>query len=162
MDAKTHKFTQSILKMYDIRGIVGKDLNNTDAYFMGKAYGTFLVNLGKKSCSVGMDGRISSLELKKYFIDGLITTGIDAYDIGLVMSPCMYWSVWHLNVDAGVIITASHNPPEYNGFKMLTKEDPVWGDDIQELGRISESGKFAKGNGNVFIKNIREDYIKYI
>lgn len=162
MDTKTHKFTPSILKMYDIRGIVGKDLNNTDAYFMGKAYGTFLKNLGKKSCSVGMDGRVSSLELKKYFIDGLITTSIDAYDIGLVMSPCMYWSVWRLDVDAGMIITASHNPLEYNGFKMLTKENPVWGDDIQELGKISESGKFAEGKGKVFVKNIREDYIKYV
>jgi phosphomannomutase len=162
MYSKTHQFTASILKMYDIRGIVGEDLDNTDAYFMGKAYGTFLRNLGKNSCSVGIDGRVSSEELKKWFIDGLITTGIDAYDIGLAMSPCLYWSVWYLNVDAGIIITASHNPPEYNGFKMLTKEDPIWGDDIQKIGKIAESGKFAIGNGKIFIKNIKNDYIKYI
>lgn len=162
MDKKNHKFTPSILKMYDIRGVVGKDFDNTDAYFMGKAYGTFLKNLNKKICVVGRDGRNTSKELQKYFIDGLITTGIDAIDIGLVMSPCMYWSVWHLNADAGMVITASHNPAEYNGFKMLTKEDPVWGDDIQQIGKIAESGKFATGNGKITKANIRNDYIKFI
>ena len=81
MDAKTHKFTQSILKMYDIRGVYNKDFNNTDAYFMGKAYGTFLRNLNKKTCVVGRDGRVSSEEIQKYFMDGLITTGINAIDL---------------------------------------------------------------------------------
>ena len=162
MDAKTHKFTQSILKMYDIRGVYNKDFNNTDAYFMGKAYGTFLRNLNKKICVVGRDGRVSSKEIQKYFMDGLITTGINAIDLGLVMSPCMYWSVWHLNADAGMIITASHNPPEYNGFKMLTKEDPVWGDDIKKIGRIAENGDFVSGNGEITEVDVRNDYIKYV
>ena len=162
MNSKTHKFTPSILKPYDIRGIYKKDFDDVDAFFIGKAYGTFLRKLNKKTCSVGCDGRISSPQLKKIFIDGLISTGIDAYDIGMVMSPCIYWSVWHLNVDAGMIITASHNPAEYNGFKMLTKEDPVWGDNIQELGRISESGNFTTGNGKIIKKNVRKDYIDFV
>mgnify|MGYP003607194470 CR=1 FL=1 len=162
MDSKTHKFTPSILKAYDIRGVFGKDFNNVDAFFMGKAYGTFLRNLNKKSCVVGRDGRVSSEELQKHFMDGLITTGVSAIDIGMVMSPCMYWSVWHLNGDAGMIITASHNPGEYNGFKMLTKENPVWGDDIQQLGKIAESGNFAIGNAKITKANVREDYIKYV
>ena len=162
MNAKNHKFTPSILKMYDIRGVYNKDFNNTDAYFMGKAYGTFLRNLNKKTCVVGRDGRVSSLEIQEYFMKGLITTGIDAIDLGLVMSPCMYWSVCHLNADAGMIITASHNPPEYNGFKMLTKEDPVWGDDIKKIGKIAESGNFATGNGKIEKVDVRNDYIKYV
>ena len=162
MEQKKHKFVPSILKMYDIRGVVGKDLTNVDAYFMGKAFGTFLRNLNKKTCTVGMDGRNSSQEIKDYFINGLLTTGIDAIDLGLVMSPCMYWSVWHLNADAGMIITASHNPSEYNGFKMLTKEDPIWGEDIQKIGKISENGEFVTGKGKLTEVNIRADYIKYV
>lgn len=162
MDAKTHKFTPSILKMYDIRGVFNKDFNTTDAYFMGKSYGTFLRNLNKKTCVVGRDGRVSSLEIQEYFMKGLITTGVNAIDLGLVMSPCMYWSVWHLNADAGMIITASHNPPEYNGFKMLTKEDPVWGDDIKQLGKIAESGNFAIGNGKIEKVDVRKDYINFV
>ena len=126
MDAKNHKFTPSILKAYDIRGVYNKDFNNVDAYFMGKAYGTFLKELNKKTCVVGIDGRVSSKEIQKYFMDGLITTGIDAINLGLVMSPCMYWAVWHLNADAGMIITASHNPPEFNGFKMLYFRTSKW------------------------------------
>ena len=162
MYSKTHKFTPSILKAYDIRGVYKKDFDDIDAYFIGKAYGTFLRKLNKKICVVGYDGRVSSPQLHKLFIDGLLTTGIDAYDLGMVMSPCMYWSVWHLNADAGMVITASHNPKEYNGFKMLTKEDPIWGDDIQELGRIAESGNFATGLGKVTKKDVRKDYIEYV
>ncbi|MDR3290217.1 MAG: phosphomannomutase/phosphoglucomutase [Rickettsiales bacterium] len=159
---KSHKFTQSILKMYDIRGVYQTDFTTLDAYFIGKSYGTLLRNRNLKSCVVGMDGRESSPDLQAKFIEGLLTTGIDAINIGMVMSPCMYWAMWHLNCDAGMIITASHNPGEYNGFKMLTKDLPVWGEDIQELGKISENGKFAEGKGEVSKTNIKDKYIKFI
>ncbi|MDR0423608.1 MAG: phosphomannomutase/phosphoglucomutase [Rickettsiales bacterium] len=157
-----HTFTKSILKRYDIRGVYEKDFSNDDAFFIGKSYGTFLKKQNRKLCVVGRDARTHSPILQQKFIEGLLTTGIDAIDIGMVMSPCMYWAMWHLNADCGMIITASHNPKEYNGFKMLTKDDPVWGDDIQELGKIAQSGSFAEGQGVLKQADVREDYIKYV
>ncbi|GMO57260.1 MAG: phosphomannomutase/phosphoglucomutase [Rickettsiales bacterium] len=162
MTDKTHKFTPSILKMYDIRGVYQKDFYDIDAYFIGKSYGTLLREKGLKTCVVGMDGRVSSPLLKDKFIEGLLTTGIDAVDIGLAMSPCVYWAVWQLNVDAGMVITASHNPGEYNGFKMLTKELPVWGDEIQKMGKIAESGIYAEGDGHLSNENVKDEYVKFI
>ena len=160
----TYTFDKSILKQYDIRGIVGETLSEKDAYFAGKSYGTLLQQLGKKSCVVGYDARATSEPYSKEAIKGLTEEGIDVTVIGLVPTPVVYFALQFLKKDAGFIITASHNPPEYNGFKMLTNEDPIWGEDIQRLGEIAKNGNFYKSDkiGSVETKDVKEDYFKFI
>ena len=146
-----HIFEKSILKQYDIRGIINKDLNEVDAYFVGKSYGTMLSKINKKNCVIGYDARFTSKDYSNEVIKGLTECGINITNIGLAPTPMVYFAIQFLKKDAGLIITASHNPPEYNGFKMLTNEDPIWGKDIQELGKIAEKGEFIENNklGNI-------------
>jgi len=159
---KQHKFNPSILKAYDVRGVYKEEFDDGDAYYLGLAYGTFLLDHGKKTCTVGMDGRTSSPTLKLHFTDGLSYAGVDVVDIGVAMTPCVYWAMWHLDTDAAAVITASHNPAQYNGFKMITKDFPVWGDNIQKIGKIAEEGKFADGNGSIKTASVKQDYIQHV
>ncbi|MDR1926103.1 MAG: phosphomannomutase/phosphoglucomutase [Endomicrobium sp.] len=164
----THTFNKAILKQYDIRGIVEKELNEIDAYFVGKSYATALQELNKKTCVIGYDARATSEPYSKEVIRGLTECGIDVINIGLVPTPVVYFAIHFLKKDAGLIITASHNPPEYNGFKMLTNEDPFWGNDIQKLGSIAEKGEFYNFNTNNTKKgkveniNVKEDYFNFL
>lgn len=158
----THKFEKSILKAYDIRGVVGKTLNDEDAYFIGKGYGTFLRRMNKSTCVIGYDGRSTSKQYADLVAKGLNETGIDVINIGLMPTPTVYFALHHLNKDAGIIVTASHNPPEYNGFKMLTNEDPIWGDNIQKIGKFAENGDFEIGNGKLEYRDIKESYTNFI
>lgn len=164
MNTDKHTFDKTILKMYDIRGVVGESLNDNDAYYVGKSYGTLLSGLGLKSCIVGRDARGTSDLYSKKAISGLLEMGIDVIDIGLVPTPMVYFTIQHLKKDAGFIITASHNPPEYNGFKMLTKDDPVWGDDIVKIGDIASKGAFAKTKRQGVVKtvDIKDDYYNFL
>ncbi len=159
-----HIFEKSILKQYDIRGIINKDLNEVDAYFVGKSYGTMLSKINKKNCVIGYDARFTSKDYSNEVIKGLTECGINITNIGLAPTPMVYFAIQFLKKDAGLIITASHNPPEYNGFKMLTNEDPIWGKDIQELGKIAEKGEFIENNklGNIEEIDIKEDYFKFL
>ncbi|MDR2077479.1 MAG: phosphomannomutase/phosphoglucomutase [Rickettsiales bacterium] len=159
-----HIFNEHILRQYDIRGIAGKDLNESDAYFIGKSYGTLLHQLNKKSCVTGHDARTSSEAYSLEAIRGLTDCGIDVLDIGLAPTPMVYFAIQFLHKDAGFIVTASHNPPEYNGFKMLTNEDPIWGKDIKKLGEMSKNGSFFKPRdpGSIKSADIREDYFKFL
>lgn len=160
---KTHEIKPSVLKAYDIRGIVNKEINEVDAYFVGRAFGTILRNKNKKTCVLGYDGRHTSVPYSKEVARGLSESGIDVTLIGLLPTPGVYFGMKYLNADAGFIISASHNPKEYNGFKMLTQEGPFWGEDIQELGRISKNGLFVDGNGAVVEnKKLRTEYIKFL
>lgn len=162
MEPKSHKFIPQILMKYDIRGIVDKEITETDAYFIGKSYGTYLNKLGKKSCVIGYDGRHTSKPYSEQVMKGLTETGIDVFAIGLAPSPMVYFTIQKFHKDAGLIITASHNPPEYNGFKMLTNEAPVWDTEIQEIGKISEKGEFVVGDGKVEYVNVKKEYIDFI
>lgn len=162
MEEKTHIFEKSILKAYDIRGVVGEKVNDADAYFIGKSYGTLLIRMDKKSCVVGYDGRKTSKQFADLVCKGLNETGVDVVNIGLVPTPTVYFGVQHLKKDAGIIITASHNPPEYNGFKMLTNEEPIWGENIQKLGEFARNGDFENGEGKLEYRDIRESYINFI
>lgn len=165
MNNSSYIFDKSILKPYDIRGIVDKNLNNEVAYFVGKSYGTFLQNnLGKKSCVVGFDGRLTSKEYADNAVKGLLETGIDVINIGLAPTPMVYFAIYHLNVDSALIITASHNPPEYNGFKMLSNDGPIFGNDIQKIGEISKTGNFkiAEKSGKLEYRDIKESYVNFI
>lgn len=164
MSLDKHIFNKTILKMYDIRGIVGDTLNNEDAYYVGKSYGTFLNGLGLKTCIVGRDARATSESYSKEAISGLTSVGVDVVDIGLVPTPIVYFTIHYLKKDSGFIITASHNPPEYNGFKMLTKNDPIWGDDITKIGNISAEGSFLETDRYGKIENIdvKKDYYDFL
>ena len=153
-----HKFHPSILRAYDIRGIIDKTLNIEDAYFIGRSFATFLKSDNKKTAAVGYDGRESSPDLKESLIRGLCEGGIDVVEIGLGPTPMLYFSVYHLEVDAGVMITGSHNPANYNGFKFMLSDRPFYGDDILQLGAIAEKGDFANGDGDLRYEDIIEDY----
>lgn len=158
----THTFDKSILKAYDVRGVVGKTLNEDDAYFIGKGYGTLLKKMNKNSCVVGYDGRHTSKQYANLVSKGLNETGIDVVNIGLMPTPAVYFAIHHLEKEAGIIVTASHNPPEYNGFKMLTNEDPIWGENIQKIGEFAKNGNFETGNGKLEFRDIKESYIKFL
>lgn len=160
---KTHTFDKSILKAYDIRGIVGKNLSEKDAYFIGKGFGTLLRRRNRHSCVLGYDGRDSSPDFTREVTKGLLECGISVVNIGLVPTPMLYFGVKHLKKDAGMVITASHNPSEYNGFKMLTDSEPVWNDDILEIGEIAKKGEYIDGEGaKSTYADIKEEYLAFL
>ena len=128
----------NIFREYDIRGIAGKDITRDTAFLIGKAAGSFLKQANPQAgrVSVGRDVRISSEDLASGIIEGLISTGIDIYDIGVCPTPLQYFSLFHLNLDGGIMVTGSHNPPEYNGFKISIDKQTIHGRDIQRLKEI--------------------------
>jgi phosphomannomutase len=158
-----HRLDDSVLKQYDIRGVVDKTLSERDAYFIGRSYGTLIKRkYHRKTCVVGYDGRHSSEAYSRRLMEGLLKCGVDAIDIGLASTPMVYFAVQFLRADSGIVVTASHNPPEYNGFKMLLDTGPIWDRDIRELGVYSAGGDFAQGNGSIRTSSIKEDYLKLI
>ncbi|MGA1864831.1 MAG: phosphomannomutase/phosphoglucomutase [bacterium] len=135
-----------IFREYDIRGIVNKDITEDTVYTLGKTFGTYAQNKGKKTLSVGHDNRLSSAGFKESIIKGLISTGCNVWDLGLVPTPLFYYSLHHLkDVEGGIMITGSHNPPEFNGFKMNIGIETIYGRQIQELRKLAESGNFLNG-----------------
>lgn len=157
----SHTFDPSILREYDIRGIVGQTLNPADAKAVGQAFGTMVRRAGGSKVCVGYDGRISSPELSAAMVEGLISVGITVTRIGLGPTPMLYFSVKHTKSDAGVMITGSHNPPEYNGIKML-HQGPVYGAAIMEIGKIAAAGDYASGQGSAVDLDVREPYVSML
>ena len=152
-----------IFRGYDIRGIYGEDLNEDVAYTIGKGFGSYIQNLGKTVAIVGYDNRASSPELSNAFIKGATETGITVYNLGLVTTPMYYYSWGKLGVVSGAMITASHNPKEYNGFKIAFDErGNACGDMIQDFRSYIEKGVFKQGNGNERKVDIKDEYINYI
>jgi phosphomannomutase/phosphoglucomutase len=153
----------TMFRAYDIRGVVGKDLTPEIALLIGKAYGTYIQNIEGKYLSVGRDNRLSSQELQDMFIRGLLSTGCDVINIGLSISPMLYFSVVKWELSGGVNITGSHNPPQYNGIKMTKKDAaPVAEEEIQEIKRIVEKGTFKEGKGNLQQKEIKNEYFSFL
>ncbi len=154
---------QQIFRQYDIRGIVDKDLSVENLYLIGKAFGTFVRKHNKKSVVIGGDARLTTPAYKEAFIKGLTETGCDVQDIGICASPVLYFAIWHLKTDAGAMITASHNPSDYNGIKLNLGMSSVFGEQIQEIYQIIKSADFAQGQGNAStyegIIKIYSDYI---
>ena len=136
-----------IFREYDIRGVAGEDFTEKDACLIGKAYGTFLAELGKKHVTVGRDCRTTSEAYCKSFIQGLIEIGLNVTDIGICPTPVLYFSIHHLNSHGGAMVTASHNPPEYNGFKLMSGNDSIHGSGLQRIREIIESGAFTDVDG---------------
>ncbi len=108
----------SIFREYDIRGVVGQDLTEPFARLLGQACGTMLRRAGHRRAAIGYDVRPSSAGYAHAMTEGMLSTGIDVVDVGLVPTPGLYWALWNLKVDGGAMITGSHNPPEFNGFKV--------------------------------------------
>ncbi|MFI3271047.1 MAG: phosphomannomutase/phosphoglucomutase [Pseudomonadota bacterium] len=137
----------SVFRAYDIRGIVDKDFDEEWVERLGKACGTYFVHKGLSSAVIGYDCRHSSPAYHEALVRGLLSTGVDVVSIGTVPTPMLYFAVKHLQKQAGVMITASHNPPEYNGFKVVCGEATLYADEIQALWKLFEAGDFAEGNG---------------
>jgi phosphomannomutase/phosphoglucomutase len=138
-----------IFREYDIRGIVGEDLTPEGAEVIARAYATYLRRFRERTVIVGYDNRLSSPALRDAVIKGLTESGMDVLDIGMVITPVFYYARIHYGVDGGMMITASHNPPEYNGFKLTHGHATLYGEEIQEIRRIALQGDFPTGRGTV-------------
>jgi phosphomannomutase len=156
---QAHKFHSTVLREYDIRGIIGKTLKAADARAIGRSFGTVVVRGGGNRVCVGYDGRLSSPELEEALVEGLVSTGLHVERIGLGPTPMLYFAVRDREAAAGVMITGSHNPPDYNGFKMMLGKGPVYGRMIQELGDIAGKGDYATGQGSSERIDIRDAYV---
>jgi len=154
------KLIKEIFREYDIRGIYGKEMDDETAYLIGKAYGTKLRELDKKSTVVAYDNRLSSPSLEENLVKGLIETGIDVLRMGLATTPMCYFAANYYGTNASLMITASHNPKEYNGFKFSYNGiHNAYGKDVLEIYEIIEKGNFAQGNGEIKNVDITRPYI---
>jgi len=153
-----HRFDPTILREYDVRGIVGETLSADDARTLGVTFGTRLVESGGGSVAVGYDGRGSSPGLAEALVAGLLSCGLDVRQVGMGPTPMLSFAIKHLPADGGVMVTGSHNPPEYNGFKMTLQGAPFFGADIQALADLAASGEFASGKGTADEIDLREIY----
>ncbi len=154
-----HTFHHTVLREYDIRGIIGETLGDADAEAIGRAFGTIVLRSGGRTVAVARDGRLSSPSLEAAVVRGLTAAGIDAVRVGLGPTPMLYFAVHHLAADAGIMITGSHNPPTHNGFKMMLGKKPFFGEDIREIGSIAAAGAFATGKGSVREQSVFDAYI---
>jgi len=151
-----------LFREYDLRGIVGKELTDQIAEQVGRAYSTYVKERGVKTISVGRDGRLSSPGLFTSLVKGLRAGGLNVIDIGICPSPLVYFSLFQLPVDGGIMITGSHNAAEYNGFKICVGKEAIHGDAIQDLRHVMEAGKFVSGHGTLSEHPIIPDYLAYL
>lgn len=155
----SHQFHPTVLREYDVRGIVGDTVGEADALALGRAIGTTVRRNGGKFICVGYDGRLSSPALSEKLVAGVLSTGTDVRLVGLGPTPMLYYSVFELDADGGVMITGSHNPPNYNGFKIMMGKKPCFGAAIQNLGAIAASGDFEVGSGELTKVDIFDRYL---
>ncbi|HEY7531424.1 MAG TPA: phosphomannomutase/phosphoglucomutase [Nitrospiraceae bacterium] len=151
-----------LFREYDLRGIVGKELTDEIAERVGLGYCTYVKDRGVKTISVGRDGRLSSPGLHKALIRGLLQGGLNVVDLGICPSPLVYFSLFTLPIDGGIMITGSHNAAEYNGFKLCVGKEAIHGKEVQQLRRIVEAGTFVSGKGSLSEHPIIPDYLAYI
>jgi phosphomannomutase/phosphoglucomutase len=151
-----------IFREYDIRGIADKDLTDDVVFSIGQGFGTYVQNVGVKETVIAGDVRLSTERIRKAFIDGLLSTGCDVFDLGMIPTPVFYFSFFQYNKNSGVMITGSHNPKEFNGFKVGLGKTTIYGEEIQNLRKLIESGKFKQGKGKLAQLNPVPDYIKMI
>jgi phosphomannomutase/phosphoglucomutase len=153
-------FSRAIFREYDIRGVAGRDLTEEVATAVGGAYAAFLAHKGAKGAiSVGRDNRPSGEGLHRALVSGLVASGIDVVDIGVVPTPLAYWSQHNLDVVGGIQITGSHNPPEYNGFKLGLNKSSIFGPDIQQIYDLAVAGKFPRAKGSLTSEQIIDRYV---
>ena len=147
-----------IFREYDIRGIADTDLNDLDVLLIGRALGTYYVQNGVKSVVVGQDVRLTSPRIATALTRGLTAAGIDVVRVGMVPTPAVYFAIHEWGMDGGVAVTGSHNPVEFNGFKMNLGKASIHGAMIQEIRVIAESGRFAEGSGSVSERDVLKEY----
>jgi len=151
-----------MFREYDIRGIAGKDMTEDDVVLIGKGVGTFLVGHGCSKLTVGRDCRVSSDRYSEKLIEGLMSTGCDVVDVGICPTPVFYFSIQHLGKEGGVMVTASHNPGEYNGFKLCERLDSIHGEEIQKIFDIIQKGSFAQGKGSLSAADVVTPYKEFV
>src|SRR6266852_3723143 len=155
-----HRFDLTILREYDIRGIVGQTLSTADARAIGRAYAITLAEAGGSRVAVGYDGRLTSPELEAALVDGLTAEGANAVRIGRGPTPMLYYASATLGVDGGIMVTGSHNPPDHNGFKIVLGGKPFFGEAIQKLGQMALAlGPSGAARGRVEEHRIFDDYV---
>jgi phosphomannomutase len=156
----THLFHPTSLREYDIRGVIGQTLGPDDARAIGRSFGTIVRRGGGSRVAVGYDGRESSPVLEQALVEGLNAAGVDAVRIGLGPTPMLYYAEAVLDVDGGIQITGSHNPPDYNGFKIVLRRAPFFGADIQALGRMAKAGDWESGTGGSEHVEMEDRYVE--
>jgi len=155
----THNFHPTSLREYDIRGIVGETLGEADAYAIGRGFGTLISRAGGRGVAVGYDGRVSSPILEESLVRGLNDSGIHAVRVGMGPTPMLYYAEATEQVDGGIQITGSHNPANYNGFKMVFQGRPFFGEDIQLLGKMAAEGDWVSGSAGSNTVDIMDRYV---
>ncbi len=158
-----HQFDPTSLREYDIRGVVGRTLHAADAFAIGRSFGTVVARAGGRTVAVGYDGRLSSPELAGSLVDGLKASGMEVLRVGRGPTPMLYFAATTLATDGAVMVTGSHNPPDYNGFKMMLGPKAFFGADIQTLGRIAAAGDVVEEEqGSDRPVDVAADYVARI
>lgn len=162
----TIDFNKEIFREYDIRGIAERDLKDEVIEYLGRAFAAYLGPMNVKTVTIGYDARLSSPRLRDAISRGLSNSGLRVIDLGLCPTPALYFSLYHLKPGAGIMITGSHNPAEFNGFKLCVGKDTIYGEEIQKIGKIMEAGvREATGGrpeGNVSSHPIMPEYVDYL
>ena len=154
---------KNIFREYDIRGVADTDLADDIVCAIGQAYATWLIRSGVQgSITLGGDARLSTPRIKTAITQGITSTGLNVIDVGLVTTPMLYWSLIRFSLDGGVMITGSHNPSDMNGVKLCYGHGTLWGEEVQTIRKIAESGNFEHGTGKVSHANIDEEYLKML
>ena len=154
--------TPGIFKAYDIRGVLDKTLDTDIARQIGKAFGSAALEKGEKTVVIGRDGRLSGPSLAAALAEGLQSTGVNVIDVGMVATPMLYFATNTLGAPSGIMVTGSHNPPDYNGFKMVLAGEAIYGDTIQQLYQRILAARFATGSGSYRQHDVREAYLSRI
>lgn len=157
--SEPYNFDPVVLREYDIRGIVGENIGEADAYAIGRALGTKIVRQGGSRVAVGRDGRDSSPSLAQAVMQGFSDCGLTVMDIGVGPSPMLYFTVHDRMLDGGLVVTGSHNPSQYNGFKMMDQKGSVFGENVQDIGRIASKADYESGTGEVQELNVYSSYV---
>jgi phosphomannomutase len=155
-----HSFDPTTLREYDIRGIVGSTLHPADAFAIARCFGSIVARAGGHTVAVACDGRLSSPELEPPLVEGLVESGIEVLRIGRGPTPLLYFAATTLQADGAIMVTGSHNPPDYNGFKMMLGRKPFFGPQIQQIGALADSGDVVFGpRGSVREVDVSAEYI---
>ncbi|MBO1073140.1 phosphoglucomutase/phosphomannomutase PgmG [Roseomonas marmotae] len=158
-----HDFHPTSLREYDIRGVVGKTLSGADAFAIGRCFGSIVAREGGKKVAVGYDGRLSSPDLEQQLVAGLVACGLEVARIGCGPTPMLYFASYELKADGAVMVTGSHNPPDYNGFKMMLGKKPFFGPQIQQIGQMAASGDVvAEASGSSTRVDVSDAYVARI
>ncbi|WP_343564944.1 phosphoglucomutase/phosphomannomutase PgmG [Kiloniella sp. b19] len=156
---KAHQLHPTIVREYDIRGIVGETLSESDAYAIGCAYGTMMRRAGGLKAAVGFDGRLTSPALAQALSEGIASTGVDVVQVGRGPTPMLYFAAYTLDVDGGIMVTGSHNPPTHNGFKIVLQKKAFFGERIRELAALAAAGDFEQGRGQISSHPMEDTYL---